>query len=413
MRVAVAFQDERFEFEVSDDRLIAAWEGPPGVDLAALPGLLSEALEHPRDFPPLRQAAVPGDRVALALGADVPEAGLAIEEVSRALQAAGVATDDMVIVAESEASETVLGRLPSGIRIVRHDPEDRSRLAYLASTTEGRRVYLDRELTDADLVVPIGRLGFDRIAGHRGPWGVVFPGLTDAETRQALARSALERRWSGRQGGGVLEESVEVNWLLGCQFQLGLVPGVKGVAGVVAGLVSVVIEQGSAVVDQMWGFEADSRAELVVVGVGLPGAVAGFDELARALDNAARLVRHGGRIVVLSRVAGEIGPSVGRLRDLDDPRAAMSVLKGHEAEYDHAAARQIGAALAWADVYLMSALGPDLVEDLSMVPLESPEEAGRLVRLSDSCLLMSQADVGRAHVAGEDLSPGRGPVGRS
>ena len=58
-------------------------------------------------------------------------------------------------------------------------------LAYLAATKEGRRIYLNRLLTDADVVIPVGRLGYDPILGHRGPWSVLFPELSDRATIEA------------------------------------------------------------------------------------------------------------------------------------------------------------------------------------------------------------------------------------
>ena len=401
MHVEVAFQDERIDLEVPEGRLVGAWHGPRGVAGSDLAPLLDEALEHPHAFPPLRQAVVPGDHVVIALGADVPEATEAITAVCRVLEHAGVAPRDITLVVEPEAPEVRVSDLPPGILLHRHDPEDQTHIAYLSNTAEGRRVYLNQELTDADLVVPIGRLAHDRVLGHRGPWGVIFPGLSDAPTRQAYRAWAAHVKPGGKQLPRTLKESVEVSWLLGCQFQLGLVPGITGVAEVLAGEGPTVVERGTAAVDRAWGFQAEARAELVVVGVGRPGEKTGIDDLARGLANATRLAQHGGKIVVLSRAEGEVGPALRRLRNVDDPRAALAVLKGHEADSDHAAACQIAQTLAWADVYLLSALGRDLVEELSMIPLDRPEETQRLVSVSGSCLVVSQADLGHAWVADE------------
>ncbi|HEX8201150.1 MAG TPA: hypothetical protein VF590_11735, partial [Isosphaeraceae bacterium] len=63
--------------------------------------------------------------------------------------------------------------------------------------------------------------------------------------------------------------------------------------------------------------------------------------------------------------------------------------------------RQVARALVWADVYLLSALGEDVAEDLAMIPLGGPEEARRLAAASASCLLLSQAELTRAEVADE------------
>ena len=62
------------------------------------------------------------------------------------------------------------------------------------------------------------------------------------------------------------------------------------------------------------------------------------------------------------------------------------------------AARRLAHALAWADVFVLSGLAPDLVEDLSLFALEQPEQARRLVAKSGSCSFVSQAELTRAVV---------------
>ena len=58
------------------------------------------------------------------------------------------------------------GAGPAGVTFRTHDPDDRANLAYLATTAGGRRVYLDRDLTDADFVLPVGRLAYDPLLGY-------------------------------------------------------------------------------------------------------------------------------------------------------------------------------------------------------------------------------------------------------
>ena len=73
------------------------------------------------------------------------------------------------------------------------------------------------------------------------------------------------------------------------------------------------------------GFRLEVRGrfarELVVVGIGGPGMPATIDDLAEGLATACRLVQHGGKIVVLSRVQERIGPAASSLIDIDDPKS--------------------------------------------------------------------------------------------
>jgi hypothetical protein len=140
----------------------------------------------------------------------------------------------------------------------------------------------------------------------------------------------------------------------------------------------------------------------VVVGVGGPGDLPTLESLAEALATATRLVQHGGKIVVLSRTEGEFGPAFQRMIGADDPRNAAAALKGHQADDDYLSARALARALAWADIYLVSRLDPQLVEDLSLIVLERPEQARRLVAQSGSCSFVSRAELSRAEVEGEE-----------
>jgi hypothetical protein len=143
---------------------------------------------------------------------------------------------------------------------------------------------------------------------------------------------------------------------------------------------------------------------MVVVGVGGPGITATLDDLAQSLATACRLVQHGGKIVVLSRVRGELGSALASLRDIDDPKARSAALRGQEGADDFLAARRLAQALAWADVFILSELAPEIVDDLSLVPLEDPEQARRLVARSRSCSFVSHAELTRAVVREDDAS---------
>ncbi len=396
MRVVVDFAAEQIEFDLPEERLVGVWHGPDDVPEGRVKGLTSEALEHPDDFPALRQAVVPGDHVVLAVDPRTPGLLSILSAVCDVLIQAGVEGTSIQVVGSGPPPSGWSNGLPAGVEWIVHDPEDRSGLAYLASTPEGRRIYLNRVMVDADFVLPIGRIGFDPIFGFHGPWSVIFPALSDRETLRDFRSRASTAPPDLTRERASLTESEGVSWLLGSLLQMGVIAGKSGVSRIVAGTESLVKLQGSREVNATWTFRAGRRADLVVVGIGRPGESSGIDDLAEGLWCASRLVRRGGKIAVLSNVRGTPGPAVSRLVGLENPRDALTLLKGSEADADHDAARKIASALVWADVYLWSGLDPDLVEDLGMIALGKPSEVRRLVDTSDSCLFVSQAESTRA-----------------
>lgn len=395
MRIAVAYQDKFLDFEVADDRLVGWWSGPladPDLDVHALAG---KAFEEPSEFPPLRRAVVPGDRVVVPLDPSTPDLTLVLEAIAKVFREAQV--ESVTVISTAPEPPT----LPDGVSWLVHDPDDRSQIAYLANTQEGQRIYLNRHLTDADLLVPIGTLGYDGTLGYRGPWSVTYPGLSDRATLaryQSLDAVAVPDR---DRASASLVESSEVTRLLGCQFQVGVLPAVSRTSMIVAGLESAVRTEGAIAVDQVWSFEVDERADVVVAGIGGSDRPTSISDLSQGLATAVRLVRRGGKVVVLSRAQGELGAALRRLAGAENPRSALNRLRGHEADPDYLAARRFAESMAWADIYLHSDLDSDQVEDLGVTPLARPEEARKLAKAGLSCTLITQADRTRALVRSE------------
>ncbi|WP_435009864.1 lactate racemase domain-containing protein [Tundrisphaera lichenicola] len=396
MRIAVNFHDEHLDFEIEDERLVAYWTGPDPEARPDIRAMTFDALANPREFPPLLRAVVPGDRVTIPIDPSLPDLDRVLEAVVGVLRQAEV--DAITLVAAAPAPL----ELPEGVVWKVHDPDDRAELAYLATTTDENRIYLNRLLTDADIVIPIGTLGYDPSLGYRGPWSTIYPGMSDRESMTRLRKLATEELPDRERPRATLRESSEVSWLLGCQFQVGVVPGASGAASMIAGLESAVQDAGSEAVDDAWSFRVDDRADVVIAGIGAPGRSTTIEELAEGLATAARLVRRGGKIVALTRVEGEPGPALRRIIGTEDPGAALGRLRGHEGDPDYSTARALASAMAWADVYLHSRLDSDLVDDLGMIAVDRPEEARRLAANAASCTLLSQADRTRVVVTGED-----------
>src|SRR5262245_66678961 len=76
MLASVAFGSDRHGFDIPDGKLVGVWDGPASLPEDELARQFRADLEDPLDFPPLRRAAVPGDRVVLAVDADLPRVAL-------------------------------------------------------------------------------------------------------------------------------------------------------------------------------------------------------------------------------------------------------------------------------------------------------------------------------------------------
>jgi nickel-dependent lactate racemase len=397
-----------WEGEIAGDRLLLHHAGP--APLRDVRAAIRESLESPIEFPALHQAVVPGDRIVLVLDRNVPSAAEIVAEVCAVLLTAGVEPDHVQILQPA----SLTGSRPSDPRQLLpaeicevvgwkiHDPTARDAIGYLASSAGGERLYLAREVLEADLVIPIARLGYDSVQGRRHVMGSFYPGLSNTE---AFTKSHGEGHSElGPDDERPLRQLVqELVWLAGIQFAIQVLPAGRrgGAARILAGQPDAVTQHGQTVLDDNWRVCVEQRGEAAIVSIPtLAGEPIGWDQLGAALEAASKLVVTEGRIVVLSDLAAEPTPGIEMLRSYRSASQALKPLR-HESPPDLVAASQIARAADWASVYLLSQLPSTLVEDLFMTPLEHEREATRLIAQCDGCVVFDGAQHTFTEIADE------------
>jgi nickel-dependent lactate racemase len=273
------------------------------------------------------------------------------------------------------------------VRIEVHQPEERKKLAYLATTRLGRRIYLNRTAVDADQLVILTRRSYDSLLGYAGGAEALFPGLSDEATQREL-RGKLSLAAPGGEPWPSQREAAEVAWLLGVPFLIQVIEGSDGaIVHVIAGPIESSAE-GQRLLDARWRGETDRPADVVLAALGGDPERHTFADLARALWTAARVVKAGGKIIVLSDADPELGPSFDVLRSADGPHVALKRLMD-ERPADLEAGFLWASAAQHAQLYLLSRLDPDAAEELFTTPLEHAGQAQRL--LQGRCLVLPDA----------------------
>jgi hypothetical protein len=309
----------------------------------------------------------------------------------------------------SSGTQSWLNDLPDALEEVHvevHQPHDRAKLCYLDATGHGRRLYLNRSLVEADQFVVLSGRGYDPLSGYSGAEALLYPHFGDEATRKdTLRHLSLENL--GR-ATSVLDEAVEVAWLLGAPFLLQVVVGEGGaVTHVLGGLMSTSAE-GRRLLDATWRASADRLADVVVAVVpGEPGPQ-DFAVVAEALGNAARAVRPHGRVFLLTRRRPEAGPSGQLLSRTDSPARALDLLR-REAPSDAVAAYLWVSAAQRASVYLLSGLSADAASKLFTTPIQGAEEIQGLIPADSACLMLTDADRTLVDVTPTDGESLKGP----
>jgi len=392
MRIAVAFAREHLELDLDDQRVVGRF-GAPGPALADPAAAIRAALEAPYQFPALRRALTPDDRVAVVVDERLPNLGRLLVPLLEHLVSAGLSPAALTLVCSPSSSrQEWLEDLPEvfeDVQLEIHDPKNRQRLAYLATTAAGRRVYLNRSVVDADQVVVLGGRRFDPLLGYAGAEGDLFPALADEETRTELQRK-LNFHAPGNEPWPLRQEAIELSWLLGMPFFVQLIEGTDDeLVRVVAG-VAEASQEGQRVLDMSWRHTVPAPADLVIATVNGAPERQSFSNLAAALACAARVVQTDGRIILLSRASPELGPGTEVLTASADPQEALRKLQ-REQRPELIPALQWAQAASKAHISLLSAWPDETVEDLFAGTLADGRQVQRWLDRGGMCLVLEDA----------------------
>ncbi len=434
--------ESSFALESSGDGPLVECGRPRMEPLADCRLGVAEALAKPLGYPPLAKTTTEDDRIVLAVGSPLPRAAEIVAAVIETLIDSGVNPGGITVLQAKTSSADACQKIPDDIRqrirSAWHDPEDSDQMTYLATTTAGEPVMLSRLLTDADFVLPIGCVQDAEANGYFGVNSPIFPIFSDKNT-QSRFRAAQspdnqphdksedqgyevdseidseideediyedDIEIEDREGEAFGDESAEkkrrltaeadeVGWLLGVTFSIQVIPGTGDeVLQIVAGEIGKVRECARRSFDDAWQHSVAAEAQLVVATIEGGPRQQSWQNLARAVANAATLVEEDGAIAVVCELAAEPGPAVRHLAQAPSRREAMEEIRQNPLE-DAPVATQLAQTLQRNHVYLMSNLDDSLLEDLEITPIASPHELNRLVAgvtgHGDTCILLCDA----------------------
>lgn len=363
--------------------------GEPIDDVAAA---TARALDEPLDFPPLRQAVTPEDHVAIAVGPGVPQAAAVVAGIVRSLCAAGIDPLNVSVVrTAAEAERDLAADLPeelrTSVRTFVHNAGDREQLSYLASGDDAA-IYFNRQLCDADLVIPIGCLHARGGLGYTGVSTGIYPTFADDEAQRRFHAPGPARDKSHAQHE---REAEQANWQLGVMLTVQVVPGGGGlVQQVLAGERHAVERRGQAIARQLWGYSTARRASLVVATVAGGNEQQTWENFARALNAASFAATDDGAIALCTELASPPGAALQKLAGDGMSDAAIRKIR-RDSSPDALAAAELWRVLTDHRVYLLSELDADVVESLGMAYVASGEEIARLCSRHDSCIFLGNA----------------------
>jgi len=349
-----------------------------------------EALRNPMGSPPLRKVVKPRETVCLLVNdpTRVARSEVFLPVVIEELKEGGIRDEDIFIVftagthrplCREEMAEMVGESIAASFPMSNHDCRKKDELLYLGETSRRTPVYVNRRVMAADRRILTGSIVHHFFAGFGGGRKALIPGVAGYETIQANHRMMLEEKARGGilEGNPVHEDQLEAALMAGGDFLLNVVLNErKEFLGVFAGHMIRAHLEGCRLVQEVYGVELDTPADVVIASCGGHPKDINVYQSQKTLENAAAAVREGGQLILLARCPEGVGSEVceswaRRYPDYPDMCQAIQAdfqIGGHKA---YAIAR----ALQKASVYLVSDLPAETARSLGFIPFVSLEEA--------------------------------------
>lgn len=363
------------------------------IEPSQLASAVRETLGKPLDFPPLAACTVPGDKVVVALQRGLPLLSELVAGLRAALQDAGVEQGSVRFVFEhdptGEDCSLTEWAEAQGVDVCVHQPDDEDQCSLVSITQAGEPLRMNRELGEADFVLPVGLAASDDGLAINSKFAGLFPEFADRETLNRL-RGVSEKR-SSRASQRCREEVDEAGWLLGVNLAVRIVPGPGGtVASVLAGEPETVSRVAAEQYRQLWNQPVSATGDLVIATVNGPADEQSWDNVCRALIAAEAALKPGGAIAICSQLAETPGPALRTLAggcDADQLQRSLSRVKAPDAGI----ALQLCRALERGAVYLRSQLPAGVVEELGVAPIQTEGELKRLTASFGKVVVLEDA----------------------
>jgi len=384
---------------------------PGSVDI---PQAVADALGNPIDFPSIDLALVPGDCIAIAVHESVPQPEPIVKAIIEWLLSKHPASDLSIRVVLAPGNESLAEQLDNWLatrwpvselegdysadkssenaiaestpshslqRVLCHDPDDQQNLEYIAATDQSEAIYLNRELVEADFVIPIYRWLEPKDPRGHDPY-VVLPAFGDRATQARYAKSWLQEHEPAR---GTHKKASESGWLAGIQYAIGAVANQEGLIAMLVGgapeSVDKVCSEGVHTAPNPTETHTQQNFELVVVELVDPLRVPSWTQVASAAWSAQRWLSPAGRIVVVATSLAEVTPGIGALAS-DDPDEELQQTLLTSSLQDAYAAAVLRDIQSRRSVYVQSQVDPELLESLGFASIRDPSELERLMQKS-------------------------------
>lgn len=340
---------------------------------------ISEALRHPIGSAPLSQLVKPGEKIAILVSditRPVPTYQF-LPALLHELHSFGILREDITIVfglgihrrmTRKEKAEAIGLDILENYKTV--EPEQ---FIYLGRTSRGTPIEVCKEVAEADFLILTGNLEFHYFAGYSGGYKALMPGVSTKAAIENNHKMMLDPAAAiGVADGNPVREDIEE---FGRKFPRAFLLNVllnskKEITQVVAGDPILAHRTGCRLLDQYYKIFVDKPADLVIVSPGGYPKDINLYQAQKGLENAAKVVAKGGKIVLVAELRDGFGEDIFEdwlvnsqsVQEILDKIKEKFVLGGHKAA-------AIAKILQEHEVLLYSTLPDNVVRKIFFTPL--------------------------------------------
>ncbi len=265
-------------------------------------------------------------------------------------------------------------------RINVYNHHSRARNAVRVGTTKaGTRVAYNARVMAADKIILTGSIIYHFFAGYGGGRKALFPGVAAYQSIEQNHLLTLDPRstFGELKGNPVDQDIQEAVAFRKPDFLLNtILDEDKRIVGVVAGDYRKAHEAGCRIVDRVYGCPVPEPADLVIASCGGYPKDINLFQAHKTMENAVRVVKKGGVVIMLAECRDGIGPSifVQWLRRYDDSRTMKEQLL-RRFEFGAHKAFFLARLSEKAEVLLVSSIPRKSLQGLFVAPMACLEEA--------------------------------------
>ena len=349
---------------------------------------LREALRNPLSAKPLHEIATSGDNVVIVFpdrSRPMPSSRVLpviLSELSHLptdkitlLNALGVHRPNT----REELTDMLGADIVKNYRILQHNADDRNMLVHLGRTSFGHEIWVNRIFMEAKVKVLTGFIEPHFFAGFSGGPKAVMPGVSGSETISGNHSAKMidnpDATWGVTDTNPVYQEMAEVADIVSPEFVVNVtLNSSREITGIFTGQWREAHRAGCAFVRQSAMCPVDSPYDVVVTSnAGFP-LDANLYQAVKGLSVAARIVRHGGTIIIAAACTEGITNHENfyrLLRSQTSPEKLLSMILGFpETQRDQWQVQILANVLKKADVRIHSLLPEEAVRACHMRPVK-------------------------------------------